>query len=250
MTPLSVTRLVRAGHRQRRRVRAVFRKLLRPRLIQHHGVWLPLSDAVSAEMRAVLYSGAYEEREYQVLSRLLTPGDRVLELGSGLGFITVVCAQRCSSVSSVEANPHMLDTLRETFRRNGVAPRLVSGMVSSSGEEQTLFVAPNFWSSSAYDRGGAATTVSGLAFARLLEEHQPTVLVIDIEGGELGLTSESIAPGVRAVVIELHAKVTGSDGARRVRDWLSGQGFEATRDWGDRSVVLYERPVSRARVAP
>ena len=209
-----------------------------------------MSAAVSEEMRTILYSGAYEEREYEVLSRLLEPSDRVLELGSGLGFITVVCAQRCSSVSSVEANPQLLDTLRETFRRNGVAPQLVSGMVSSSDEEQTLFVARDFWSSSTYDRGGAATRVGGLAFGRLLTEHRPTVLVIDIEGAELGLTHETIAPGVRAVVIELHAKVTGSEGARLVRDWIAGQGFELTRDWGDRSVVVYERPRRPSRAEP
>jgi FkbM family methyltransferase len=226
------------------------RALTRPSAIEHHGVWLPLSGAVSAEMRAVLYSGAYEEREYEVLSQLLVPTDRVLELGSGLGFITVVCAQRCSSVSTVEANPRMLDTLRDTFRRNGVSPRLVSGMVSSSGEDQTLFVARDFWSSSAYDRGGTATRVAGLGFARLLEEHQPTVLVIDIEGAEVGLTCELIASGVRAVVIELHGSVTGTEGARRVRDWLSGQGFQATRDWGDRSVVVYERPAALTRAVP
>jgi FkbM family methyltransferase len=209
-----------------------------------------MSAAVSEKMRTILYSGAYEEREYEVLSRLLEPADRVLELGSGLGFITVVCAQRCSSVSSVEANPLLLDTLRETFRRNGVAPQLLSGMVCSTGAEQTLFVGRDFWSSSSYDRGGAATRVGGLAFGQLLAEHLPTVLVIDIEGAELGLTSETIAPGVRTVVIELHAKVTGVDGARRVRDWIAGQGFEVTHDWGDRSVVVYERPRGPRQVAP
>lgn len=243
-----LSRLTRAGRRLRRRVRAMLRRVTRPSVVRHHGVWLPISEAVSEEMRTVLYSGAYEEREYEVLSRLLEPADRVLELGSGLGFITVVCAQRCSSVSSVEANPLLLDTLRETFRRNGVSPQLVSGMVSSSSDEQTLFVARDFWSSSTYDRGGEATRVGGLAFARLLAEHRPTVLVIDIEGAELGLTSETITAGVRSVVIELHAKVTGNEGAQRVRDWIAGQGFEVTRDWGDRSVVVYERPGRSARV--
>ncbi|MEY4550041.1 MAG: hypothetical protein RL685_6236 [Pseudomonadota bacterium] len=240
---LDFRRLLRAAGRVRRRALAAYRRRARPHVIAHHGVRLPLTDAVSEEMRATLYSGAYEEREYEVLSALLGSSDRVLELGSGLGFITVVCARRCGSqsVTSVEANPHLLSTLRTTFLCNGVSPQLVSGVVSARGEAQTLFVSENFWSSSTHDRGGQPTQVPGVAFESLLEQYQPTVLVIDIEGGEMALTTTTIAASVRAIVIELHAAVTGAEGAGQVRAWLAQQGFQITRDWGNRSVVVVER---------
>jgi FkbM family methyltransferase len=240
---LDFRRVLRAAGRARRRVLGAYRRRVRPQLISHHGIRLPLTDAVSEEMRATLYSGAYEEREYEVLSALLGSSDRVLELGSGLGFITVLCALRCGSqsVTSVEANPHLLSTLRTTFLCNGVSPRLVSGVVSARGEEQTLFVSPNFWSSSTHDRGGQPTQVPGVAFERLLEQYQPTVLVIDIEGGEMALTSAAIAASVRAIVIELHAAVTGAEAADEVRSWIARHGFQITRDWGNRSVVVFER---------
>lgn len=240
---LDLPRVLRAAARLRRRALAVYRRRARPQLISHHGIRLPLTDAVSEEMRATLYAGAYEEREYEVLSTLLGPSDRVLELGAGLGFITVLCARRCGSerVTSVEANPHLLSTLRTTFLCNGVSPRLVPGVVSAGGEPQTLFVNANFWSSSTHDRGGEPTRVPGVAFESLLAQYQPSVLVIDIEGGETALTSAVIAPCVRAIVIELHAKVTGAQGAEQVRAWIARHGFQSTRDWGNSSVVVFER---------
>ncbi len=243
MTRFDWARLLRAAARLRRRARAEYRRRTRPQLVWHHGIRLPLTEAVSEEMRATLYSGSYEEREYEVLSRLLQPDDRVLELGSGLGFITVLCARRCGSerVTSVEANPRLLSTIRTTFLCNGVSPRLIPGAVSARGEPQTLFVSQNFWSSSTHDRGGQPITVAGVALESLLAEHQPSVLVIDIEGGETALTSAAISPSVRAIVIELHAGVTGSEGAAQVRSWIERHGFSIARDWGDRSVVVFER---------
>jgi FkbM family methyltransferase len=240
---IDLPRVRRAAARMRRRLLAAYRRRTRPQIIFHHGIRLPLTEAVSEEMRATLYSGAYEEREYEVLSKLLGPGDRVLELGSGLGFITVLCARRCGSeqVTSVEANPHLLSTLRTTFLCNGVSPRLVAGVVSAEGQAQTLFVSPNFWSSSTHDRGGQPTLVPGVAFESLLAQYRPTVLVIDIEGGETALLSAAIAPSVRAIIIELHAAVTGAEAAEQVRAWIVRHGFHSTHDWGNRSVVVFER---------
>jgi FkbM family methyltransferase len=179
-----------------------------------------------------------------VLSTLLRPDDRVLELGAGLGFITVLCARICGSeaVVTVEANPHMLSTLEATFRCNGVWPKLISGVVSRTAAPREFFVNQNFWSSSTYDRGGQRLEVQSLPFAELVAAHRPSVIVMDIEGGEVELAGLPIDPSVRAIVLELHAAVTGNADAEAVRAWLVEQGFRATSDWGNRSVVVYQRP--------
>jgi FkbM family methyltransferase len=237
-----LTGIARRLRRAVREARSGYRAWRQPNTILHHGVRLPV-EAISAEMRRILYGGVYEEREFELLSALLERGDRVLELGSGLGFITVVCAKRCGSdsVTTVEANPHMLDLLRRTFRVNGVSPTLLFGAVSRAGEDQEFFVNDHFWSSSTYDRGGRKVTVPGLRFESLVAAHGPTVIVMDIEGGEVALIGASIDQTVRRIVVELHAGVTGVEAAQSVRAWFTSQGFVATRDWGNRSVVLYER---------
>lgn len=244
VTEFMAGRVRRRLERVARRVRAAYRRRARPTVIRHHGIELPLGDGVSDAMREVLYRGTYEEREYQVLSALLRPGDRVLELGSGLGFITVLCARLCGSdaVVTVEANPRMHGALAATFRRNRVSPTLLSGVVSRTAEPQPFFVNANFWSSSTYDRGGQRLEVGSLAFTDLVAAHRPSVIVIDIEGGEVALIGLPVAPNVRMIVLELHAAVTGDSNAEAVRAWLIQEGFRATTDWGNHSVVVFERP--------
>lgn len=242
--PLS--RLSRIGLRVRRSLRSIrtqYRGWARPAVVIHHGVRLPITDAISESMRAVLYAARYEEREYEALSELLTSSDRVLEIGAGLGFVTVVCARKCGSsrVTTIEANPHMIATLHRTFRENGVAPELRHGAVTRVGAEQAFFVGRDFWSSSTVDRGGERIVVPGIAFEALVEQYRPTVVVMDIEGGEVDLVGAKVAASVRAIVLELHLAVTGEVGTSSVRRWLTSEGFSATRDWGDRSVVVFQR---------
>lgn len=239
----TLSRVERRLKRTLRRLRTGYRRWTRPDVVTHHGVHLPITPAVSEAMRGVLYAGGYEEREYAALTRLLTPADRVLELGTGLGFITVICARACGSsrVTSVEANAGMLATLRETFRQNAVSPELRLAAVSRSGADREFFINQNFWSSSTFDRGGERTIAPGVAFEDLVSQYLPTVIVMDIEGGEVDLVGCRIGASVRAIVIELHLSVTGPEGTRAVREWLEAEGFRASEDWGDRSVVVYER---------
>ena len=60
----------------------------------------------------------------------------------------------------------------------------------------------------------------GVALGELIREHRPTVLVIDIEGGESDLGPTPL-PGVRAVIVECHS----IRDCEAVAAWLIPQGF-------------------------
>ena len=72
-----------------------------------HGVRVPISpDEVSAEIWRALQSGSYEANEVRRIARAIRPGDRVLELGAGLGVITSIIASVDDvRVWSFEADP-------------------------------------------------------------------------------------------------------------------------------------------------
>jgi hypothetical protein len=56
-----------------------------------HGIRLPITaQDVSPIIWHALESGKYEAKEARQVQRLLRSGDRVLELGSGIGVVTVV----------------------------------------------------------------------------------------------------------------------------------------------------------------
>lgn len=210
--------------------------------VRLHHVNVPLDERMSETIRAFLTSGQYEASEYRALKPLLRKTDRVLELGGGVGFLAAYCAKRlgdASQVVTVEADPEMAPVIRATFAANDVAPELVLGAVSRDGAPRVLLRHENLWSTRAVE-DGIGPTVDGVALGALLARHRPTVLIVDIEGGESALVPEPL-DGVRAVLIEAHSEQAEQD----VDGWLLPQGFER-RDV-DRRVRLYTRQLAAGK---
>jgi len=78
------------------------------------------------------------------------------------------------------------------------------------------------------------------AFNEEVRSVKPSLLVIDIEGGELELVPHMDLTGIRAIVIELHERVTGPEGPQTVRQSLMARGFRL-EDVGDPEHCLFLR---------
>lgn len=196
-------------------------------------------------MQDLLYLGQYETREFQLAQAHLTPSDRVLEIGTGLGYLSVICSRICGaeSVTTYEANPEMVPIIESTFRLNSVTPELRQAAITRRGEPVEFRICTNFWSSSTIERDGTARTVTvpGVAFTEAVEQRNATFLLMDLEGGEIDLVDETIPASVRHLVIELHEHVVGAEGVGQVRRWLTKNGFEVVVDDGDRSTLYCRR---------
>ncbi len=207
------------------------------------GVAVPIQDRFSDVIRQSLATGKYERAECDALDRLLVDGDRVLELGSGLGLVAVRCAQRLGSaaVVTVEADPEMLPVILATCEANHVSPVVLIGAVSGDGGDRWLERAPHLWSTKAHPplpEGAAPVNrqlVAGAKLSTLVEWHRPSVLMIDIEGGESQLAPTDL-PGVRAVLVECHSRAD----KLAVDAWLLPLGFGRSGDQPTR-LRLYER---------
>ena len=194
---------------------------------------LPITDRFSGRMVEAVESGAYEAAERDILDDLLTPGDRLLELGTGCGYLATAAAKRLGSdaVVTVEADEEMAPTIRKTFEANEVKPTLLLGAVGRDSLPRTVERAPDFWSTKTRPGG----TTPGLAFGELLEAHQPTILAIDIEGGEAELCGEPLPQRVRAVLIEAHGQALDDEVTR----WLTREGYQVTR--AEKRTLLFQR---------
>jgi FkbM family methyltransferase len=205
--------------------------------INCHDLKVPyFTDVISERMHSVLASGRYEKTEIQLLRNILRKGDRVLELGAGVGVVSAVAAQTigAENVTAVEANPGLIPVIKETHRLNGFAKiSLIQGAAVPNPTTKTVpfYQRENFWASSLDLREGehASTQASAetplVDLNALLKARQPTVIVIDIEGGELGIFDGVDLAGVRSVIMELHPRVYGLDGVNAVFTTLSDQGF-------------------------
>ena len=235
-------------------LRYQFRKLTRPRIVTNGGVRIDLGPVAGTRYARSFYRDTHERDEREIISRHIAQGDTVLELGAGMGIVTILCCQRvgCDRVHTFEANRSLEPTLRRNFELNGVAPRLDLRMVSLSAEPQEFFVSDRFVLSSRHepaDRSGARrTTTDSVPLADVLSEVRPTFLIIDIEGGELDLADPSVdLAGVRKVCLEVHPHIIGDDGVSRVVAALIARGFELCLSESRGIVLYFER--SRVDVA-
>lgn len=201
-------------------------------VVQVEGVRVRLRRDTSRAVRREIFAGNYELAERRLLDRLLKVDDVVMELGTGLGLLSAAAAARVGStnVYTYEANPQMEDAIRDTFTLNGVQPSVTFCMIGRKEGESAFFVTGDFWSSSSLPPTGDARVVRVpmRSFDSELIRIRPTVLAIDIEGGELDLLRGADLLGVRALVMEVHVGVIGADGADEVRRSVEEAGLQVT----------------------
>jgi FkbM family methyltransferase len=179
---------------------------------------------------------------------VLMPGDRVLEIGAGIGFISLLCAKRCGpeAVLSYEANPDNEALIRRNFELNGLRPQLRCRAISVEGDDRELFVAQNILSTSFIDRGDGATKVVKCdAIGDVIEEFRPNAIVMDVEGVEIDLLPAAPLDGVEKIILETHARIVGEPAIRQLDDHLLGCGFVRPPAHSLGKVRLYLRPQSQ-----
>src|SRR5690606_16355744 len=103
-------------------------------------------------------------------------------------------AGACSGnpVIIVEPNDRLYEQIRRTFDANGQQVDIIASAVVPDdfvGEEVNLGIHDEYWWSSvlSLQRADIVSSKKAIGLATLLERYQPTVLIVDVEGGEVGL---------------------------------------------------------------
>lgn len=178
-----------------------------------HGIKLPLHKIESARVVNSVLRGSYEADEASSLRGWLRKNDRVLELGTGFGFVTCLAAKAAQTgkVLSYEANPHMVKLARETLDLNDVNNvEVCQAIVANSTGTTSFYLSPHFWESSlSPNPNWKHITVPTLNLSEVLSSFQPTAVIIDIEGGEYELlksTAWNEVVSIQKLSIEFHKK--------------------------------------------
>ncbi len=220
-------------------------------VVESMGVRLPVDPQIMSEvMCQTIRSGRYEKSEAKNLPSVVEPGERVLELGAGIGFLSAVIAGlgRAEAIVAVEANPELIPLIHKTHALNGVRAAVIHAAVvaDDAGKTVSFPIAEDFWSSSLAPRKGVemrdVVEVPAISLRRLIEAHRPTLLIVDVEGSELELFSRpEDLEGVRAVLMEVHQKIIRPAGVKRLFDFLSAAGFYVDVRQLSPEVVLFRR---------
>jgi FkbM family methyltransferase len=220
-------------------------------IVDVRGVRIKIHRSLSYLIVRSLLDASYEASERSLLESALRPEDVVFELGAGLGYVSTVCARMTDSrrVFVYEANPMMEPMIRNTFGLNGVDPTLHMCMVGKDAGTTKFHVSRDFWASSTlpHTDHSEPVTVRVVSFQEEMDRVKPTVLIVDIEGGEYDLFREFPRHVCRLIMLELHPKVLGETRAADVLHWIEAMGFRCSATMQDS--YLYERvagPVAHA----
>lgn len=216
-----------------RSARSLLHRLIGSKTVTLDGVRLDARESViGPDVRRQLLRGDYEYAERRLLRDLLRPDDRVVELGAGIGAVGLLAAKLVGdeNVWSYEGNPALRAVIESNHARNRLRPGLDMRVVTLTGAPVTFFVTDMMLSSSLSRRDNArGVEVQGVAMAEVLQMHRPTVLVLDVEGAETTLLPGASLEGVRALLVETHANVTGQAAVDAMIAALEDQGFRIAR---------------------
>jgi FkbM family methyltransferase len=212
-----------------------------------HGVEVAVDERVmSPTMLQVLRSGDYERDEAHHIGSIVQPGERIVELGGGVGFISSKIGQlnRADHIAVYEANPALIPLIERTHKLNGITAQVVNAVVLPNEKRSTapFYVRRDFWASSlspepyGYDE---VVEVPVVDFDEMLGRHRPSMLIVDIEGGEETLFRDVPLTGVRKIYIELHQAVLGRVGMKRMFDFFSSRDFHYDQWHSAHGVVLF-----------
>lgn len=212
-----------------RNLRKAVRRLVRPATITLDGIVVCTDPSrISRQVRNGLFKETYEEPERLLVRRMLQRGDRVLEVGGGIGLVSLTCARICGAgnVLTYEANPAMESVIRHNFSLNGLEPTLRNKLVTRDGRDLTFYLNDNIMSSSCFDRNmGTPKTMPSDALDAVLAEWKPTALVMDVEGAEVEMLTASQLPGIRKVILEIHPHIVGEEPTQAMLDHLRQVGL-------------------------
>ena len=193
----------------------------------------------------MLVRGDYEMPERRAVSQLLRKGDRVLEIGSCVGVVALTAARivGAENVLTFEPNPAAAAIARENFALNALPVELINAAVGVDDGTLDLRIAPDSWLGASGRRQFDGRTVATpmRSISRVVAEFRPSVLVIDTEGMEEELLPACPLSGIRALVVEVHPDVIGTDGIARLGRHLSDSGFTPVDGLSSGDTQTWER---------
>lgn len=186
-------------------------------------------DRVNRSLAREIIKGRYELAERTLAKSAIRNGDRVLEVGTGLGVVGVLCSRLAGAgnVTCYEANPALEDAIRENFALNGLTPKIVIKAVTVDGNPITFFQNTNVVSSSIFDRGlpTQKITVPSDSINAAISQSLANIIVMDVEGGEIDLLGAADLALVREIIVEVHPHIVGVPAIEIMIEGLIRSGF-------------------------
>lgn len=111
--------------------------------------------------------------------------------------------------------------------------------------KQKFYQREAFWESSVFPGPlgyRSEATIPTRQLANIIADFRPTLIVCDIEGGEVGLFETADLPGVDRLLVEVHTELVGLTRIGKLFESLGQLGFVYDEKHSSRNVVGFRRP--------
>ncbi|MEM9047326.1 MAG: FkbM family methyltransferase [Pseudomonadota bacterium] len=202
--------------------------------------------AVQPEVLRGFAHAHYENREATIAAHLVRDGDRVLELGAGVGYVAATALQGKSRIvwRAVEAHPELIPILKETRDLNGLDFAIEhAAYCGHNGHAPLNISARGFWASSlaALDDTVRVIEVPAVCGAEALARHCPTVLIMDIEGAEYDVLRDADLHSIDRVLVEFHPSLVSDLEHTRALGRMIASGFVIDTALSDATILCFRR---------
>lgn len=196
------------------------------------------SERYSPRMVEALRTGEYEAGERRICQEFFGAGDRVLEVGSSIGAVSLVLGRTVGVENFIgyEANPELMPDALENFRANGLLLTYHTAVLRNrvrggAGGLVDFHINKDFWISSlTWVRETVRTVqVPVLCLEDEIAKFQANCLMMDIEGGEYDLLEYADLNGIQKIFMELHYWPS-RERANKMLRYLINEGFTVDLD--------------------
>lgn len=221
-------------------------------MIRSRGLKFPKDPLLNTgRIRRLLRADGYEQKESEAVLKVVKPGDRVLELGAGIGYMSTLMSVYCDAghITSYEANPNLIPYIQSVHAANRVTNVDIRHalLMPQGGGRMPFFVRKGMLGSSLTERENEADRVSQIVevdchdLSGVLSDLRPEVLVCDIEGAEADLLPAGDWSCLKAAVIEMHPQWIGEAGVRAVFEAMMKAGLTYFAKASQGKVVTFRK---------
>lgn len=218
-----------------KRLNRQYNKIIKPEIVVIEGIKIRVGAHLSKVIEKSLYSGYYEVAEIKMVKYGIKPDDVVMEIGAGLGLISMYCAKKIGAdrVFAYEANPALEQHIRDNYNLNNISPTLELCLVGEQVGEQTFYIENSFWSSSITPRTAEAKPIKVpmKSFNEEVRRLNPSFLIIDVEGGEYEILKEADFHNIQKISLELHEPIIGHEKVEFIKNRLFEAGFRVNEEF-------------------
>ncbi|HEV8082392.1 MAG TPA: FkbM family methyltransferase [Chitinophagaceae bacterium] len=194
------------------------------------GIYIPVHINYGYSVLRFIDNSEYEKSEITIIQNTLSNDDRILELGTGIGFVSAYCARQIGSdrVFTYEGNPEMKPLIDELYNKNNVTPDSTIALLgSSNGTKRFYKNGKNFLASSSdmITDEHPPLDIQEQSLNEVIANIKPTYFIMDIEGGEYDIFKIINFQSILKIQFELHPSVLKETQINFIFEKLKGANF-------------------------